>query len=112
MYLLQTGNLTPTDILQTSARYRLAKVIYIGFEDNKNRPEPTTEQQKVLGDILIKKRLQLAIDPTTDLLKGNIQGTPFDTLRYKVATQHDESLKDYNNKTLLCFEAKGTQCNP
>ena len=112
VYLLQTGNLTPTDILQTSARYRLAKVIYIGFEDNKNRPEPTTEQQKVLGDILIKKRLQLAIDPTTDLLKGNIQGTPFDTLRYKVATQHDESLKDYNNKTLLCFEAKGYTVQP
>ena len=112
VYLLQTGILTPTVIMQTSARYRLAKVIYIGFEDNKNRPEPTTEQQKVLGDILIKKRLQLAIDPTTDLLKGNIQGTPFDTLRYKVATQHDESLKDYNNKTLLCFEAKGYTVQP
>jgi len=112
VYLLQTGNLTPTDILQTSARYRLAKVIYIGFEDNKNRPEPTTEQQKVLGDILIKKRLHLAIDPNTDLLSVNIEGTSFDSLRYKVATQHDESLKDYNNKTLLCFEAKGYTVQP
>jgi phage/plasmid primase-like uncharacterized protein len=107
VYLLQTGILTPTDILQTSARYRPAKTIYIGFEDNKNRPEPTTEQQKILGDILIKKRLHLAIDPNTDLLSVNIEGTSFDSLRYKVATQHDESLKDYANKTLLCFEAKG-----
>lgn len=107
VYLLQTGILTPTDILQTSARYRPAKTIYIGFEDNKNRPEPTTEQQKILGDILIKKRFRLAIDPNTDLLSVNIEGTSFDSLRYKVATQHDESLKDYANKTLLCFEAKG-----
>jgi phage/plasmid primase-like uncharacterized protein len=112
VYLLQTGILTPTNILQTSARYRLAKVIYIGFEDNKNRPEPTTEQQKILGDAIIKKRLHLAIDPNTDLLSVNIEGTSFDSLRYKVATQHDESLKDYNNKTLLCFEAKGYTVQP
>ena len=40
VYMLLTGILTPTDILQMSARYRPAKRLFIGFQDK------TTDQRQ------------------------------------------------------------------
>ena len=107
VYMLLTGILTPTDIMQMSARYRPAKRLFIGFEDKNNRPEQTTEESKHLGDMLIGRRLKLAIDPMTDKLTIDFNASELDTLRYKILTQQEESRKDYANKTLLCFIAKG-----
>ena len=107
VYMLLTGILTPTDIMQMSARYRPAKRLFIGFEDKNNRPDQTTEENKLLGDMLIDRRLRLAIDPTTDKLTIDFKPSELDTLRYKILTQQEESRKDYANKTLLCFIAKG-----
>ena len=107
VYMLLTGILTPTDIMQMSARYRPAKRLFIGFEDKNNRPEQTSEAAKLLGDMLIDRRLRLAIDPTTDKLTIDFNASELDTLRYKILTQQEESRKDYANKTLLCFIAKG-----
>lgn len=107
VYMLLTGILTPTDIMQMSARYRPAKRLFVGFEDKNNRPEQTTEENKLLGDMLIDRRLRLAIDPTTDKLTIDFKPSELDTLRYKILTQQEESRKDYANKTLLCFIAKG-----
>ena len=107
VYMLLTGILTPTDIMQMSARYRPAKRLFIGFEDKNNRPEQTTEESKHLGDMLINRRLRLAIDPTTDKLTIDVKASELDTLRYKILMQQEESRKDYANKTLLCFIAKG-----
>ena len=53
VYMLLTGILTPTDIMQMSARYRPAKRLFIGFEDKNNRPDQTTEENKLLGDMQI-----------------------------------------------------------
>ena len=107
VYMLLTGILTPTDIMQMSARYRPAKRLFIGFEDKNNRPEATSEGAKLLGDIFINKRLKLAIDPMTDKLTIDVKASELDTLRYKILMQQEESRKDYANKTLLCFIAKG-----
>jgi hypothetical protein len=107
VYMLLTGILTPTDIMQMSARYRPAKRLFIGFEDKNNRPEATSDATKLLGDMLINRRLRLAIDPTTDKLTIDVKASELDTLRYKILTQQEESRKDYANKTLLCFIAKG-----
>ena len=112
VYMLLTGILTPTDILQMSARYRPAKRLFIGFQDKNNRPETTLEQTKLLGDMLISNHLQLAIDPKTDKFTVNFNPSEFDTLRYKILTQREESHKDYANKTLLCFIAKGHTVEP
>jgi hypothetical protein len=57
--------------------------------------------------MLIDRRLRLAIDPTTDKLTIDFKASELDTLRYKILTQQEESRKDYANKTLLCFIAKG-----
>ena len=57
--------------------------------------------------MLISNHLQLAIDPKTDKFTVNFNPSEFDTLRYKILTQREESHKDYANKTLLCFIAKG-----
>ena len=107
VYMLLTGILTPTDIMQMSARYRPAKRLFIGFEDKNNRPEATSDATKLLGDMLINRRLRLAIDPTTDKLTIDVKASELDTLRYKILMQQEESRKDYANKTLLCFIAKG-----
>ena len=107
VYMLLTGILTPTDIMQMSARYRPAKRLFIGFEDKNNRPEATSDATKLLGDIFINKRLKLAIDPMIDKLTIDVKASELDTLRYKILMQQEESRKDYANKTLLCFIAKG-----
>jgi len=107
VYMLLTGILTPTDIMQMSARYRPAKRLFIGFEDKNNRPEATSDATKLLGDMLINRRLKLAIDPMTDKLTIDVKASELDTLRYKILMQQEESRKDYANKTLLCFIAKG-----
>jgi putative DNA primase/helicase len=107
VYMLLTGILTPTDIMQMSARYRPAKRLFIGFEDKNNRPEATSDATKLLGDMLINRRLKLAIDPMTDKLTIDFRASELDTLRYKILMQQEESRKDYANKTLLCFVAKG-----
>lgn len=107
VYMLLTGILTPTDIMQMSARYRPAKRLFIGFEDKNNRPEATSDATKLLGDMLINRRLKLAIDPMTDKLTIDVKASELDTLRYKILMQQEESRKDYPNKTLLCFIAKG-----
>jgi putative DNA primase/helicase len=107
VYMLLTGILTPTDIMQMSARYRPAKRLFIGFEDKNNRPEATSDATKLLGDMLINRRLKLAIDPMTDKLTIDVEASELDTLRYKILMQQEESRKDYANKTLLCFIAKG-----
>jgi putative DNA primase/helicase len=107
VYMLLTGILTPTDIMQMSARYRPAKRLFMGFEDKNNRPDQTTEESKLLGDMLIDRRLRLSIDPTTDKLTIDVKASELDTLRYKILMQQEESRKDYANKTLLCFIAKG-----
>ena len=112
VYMLLTGILTPTDIMQMSARYRPAKRLFIGFNDTNNRPDQTTEENKLLGDMLIDGRLRLAIDPITGKLAVDFNPSEFDTHRYKVLTQQEESRKDCANKTLLCFIAKGHTLQP
>jgi hypothetical protein len=107
VYMLLTGILTPTDIMQMSARYRPAKRLFVGFEDKNNRPDQTTEENKLLGDMLIDGRLRLAIDPINGKFTADFKPSELDTLRYKILTQQEESRKDYANKTLLCFIAKG-----
>ena len=90
-----------------SARYRPAKRLFIGFEDKTTDQRQRRTQQKLLGDMLINRRLKLAIDPMTDKLTIDVKASELDTLRYKILMQQEESRKDYANKTLLCFIAKG-----
>ena len=57
--------------------------------------------------MLIDGRLRLAIDPINGKFTADFKPSELDTLRYKILTQQEESRKDYANKTLLCFIAKG-----
>lgn len=107
VFLLMTGVLTPTDIIQTSGRYRLAKVINIGFDNRNAHRDSTTELAKELGDLAIAGRLNDLLTETENGLEFRYQLTELDSLRHAVKTQHDESKVDYINKTLLCFQAKG-----
>lgn len=107
VYLLMTGVLTPTEIMQTSARYRPAKCVFIGFNSNNSQHDrATTEAQKLLGDMLIKDRIRLSLNENDDLV---IDADPseLDKKRYQVKTNQEKSRQDFANKTLLCFEAKG-----
>ena len=107
VYLLMTGVLTPTEIMQTSARYRPAKCVFIGFNSNNSKHDrATTEAQKILGDMLIKDRIRLSLNENDDFV---IDADPseLDKKRYQVKTNQEKSRQDFANKTLLCFEAKG-----
>jgi len=107
VYLLMTGVLTPTEIMQTSARYRPAKCVFIGFNSNNSKHDrATTEAQKILGDMLIKDRIRLSLNENDDFV---IDADPseLDKKRYQVKTNQEKSRQDNPNKTLLCFEAKG-----
>jgi hypothetical protein len=107
VYLLMTGVLTPTEIMQTSARYRPAKCVFIGFNSNNSQHDrATTEAQKILGDMLIKDRIRLSLNENDDFV---IDADPseLDKKRYEVKTNQEKSRQDFANKTLLCFEAKG-----
>lgn len=112
VYLLMTGILTPTEIMQTSARYRLAKELFIGFDNKNNRQDQTTEEQKLLGDMVIRGKITASFDNETDNLMLHAEPSELDKLRYKVMTKREKSRKDYANKTLLCFEAKGYTVKP
>lgn len=107
VYLLMTGILTPTEIMQTSARYRPAKAFFIGFDNKHNRQDQTTEEKKLLGDMVIRGKITASFDNETDNLMLHAEPSELDKLRYKVMTKREQSRKDYPNKTLLCFEAKG-----
>ena len=113
VYLLMTGILTPTEIMQTSARYRLVKELFIGFsEQNSNRKPTTTEAQKLFGDMVIRGKIRAFFDKETDNLLIEAQPSELDKWFYKLSTKRELSLKDYANKTLLCFEAKGYTVKP
>lgn len=113
VYLLMTGILTPTEIMQTSARYRLAKELFIGFsEQNSIRKSTTTEAQKLFGDIVIRGKIRAFFDKETDNLLIEAQPSELDKWFYKLSTKRELSRKDYANKTLLCFEAKGYTVKP
>ena len=113
VYLLMTGILTPTEIMQTSARYRPAKELYIGFsEQNRNRKPTTTEAQKLFGDMVIRGKIRAFFDKETDNLLIEAQPSELDKQFYKFSTKREQSRKDYANKTLLCFEAKGYTVKP
>ena len=107
VFMLMTGVIIPTEIIQTSGRYRPAKVINIGFDNRNAHRDSTTELAKELGDLAIAGRLNDLLTETENGLEFRYQLTELDSLRYAVKTQHDESKIDYINKTLLCFQAKG-----
>jgi len=107
VFMLMTGVIIPTEIIQTSGRYRPAKVINIGFDNRNAHRDSTTELAKELGDLAIAGRFNDLLTETENGLEFRYQLTELDSLRYAVKTQHDESKIDYINKTLLCFQAKG-----
>lgn len=107
VFLLMTGVIIPTEIIQTSGRYRPAKVINIGFDNRNAHRDSTTELAKELGDLAIAGRFNDLLTETENGLEFRYQLTELDSLRYAVKTQQDESKIDYINKTLLCFQAKG-----